>query len=558
MASRATSTCFSEQAHAVNTSETAVPQTQTLPLLHCNLTRRDNGYAESCLVPTRGRAGQAESSLSDAIQTALSCDSSTRAMKQSASLEFAPVLTLLKRSCARAMCSPESFSATSCHAPDVLRFLIDCACHPALLMQVAEIINILFSSEAWATHLQASGEHHRISAAQLLQQKLQEEAQAVIAMQHDTLLSMMPPGIVLLASEIKTKQLQIANRIKGELDRVRDGLEGRPRFNSSVQEIRFEPGSQHRGTSVENSLTIDELAPLGHRDSISRSTPSSSKSCDSHPLRSSLVAAQGPFTPDCRAQLGTSSTHAPRVGDRVEIFSNTANHWCPGYIEKLRANGEMTAAFQLPHARSNEWSKKVLFVGDPHVRLASGPASANSSTPCNGPHMGHEMPLDSGQPAPLEPPQSERHRQGSTLLRTDLPINWTPEELLLYEKLFQQVLDMPVQPNGSCVMPEQIARHQSDLMAESRLPRRALREVWQVANPELKPRLDFDEFKACCRLVGHCQAMLREPDEQVTTRIRAGGGALRLELRKKCLGEPPPVLPEFSSLRLPVSRTQLN
>lgn len=54
-----------------------------------------------------------------------------------------------------------------------------------------------------------------------------------------------------------------------------------------------------------------------------------------------------------------------------------------------------------------------------------------------------------------------------------------------------------------------------EYLAQCGLPRRALREIWQVANPHLKSCLGVEEFRASCRLVGHCQAWPHEACDRV-------------------------------------------
>jgi len=89
----------------------------------------------------------------------------------------------------------------------------------------------------------------------------------------------------------------------------------------------------------------------------------------------------------------------------------------------------------------------------------------------------------------------------------------------------------------------------ADLLAEhlnhTGLPPRALKEVCQVANPDLRPALGRTEFRACCRLVAHCQDLLGAGDAVTVKVLKKGAGPLRALLRARCLAIPPPALPRF-------------
>ncbi|CAK9066760.1 unnamed protein product [Durusdinium trenchii] len=129
---------------------------------------------------------------------------------------------------------------------------------------------------------------------------------------------------------------------------------------------------------------------------------------------------------------------------------------------------------------------------------------------------------------------------------TSLPSNWTLEEVEFYDRLFA---DLNSKSDTCSSRPDTgidpLASLQSEYLEQCGLPRRALREIWQVANPHLKTSLGLEEFRASCRLVGHCQAMSLQ-DEKVFRRLRSGGGGLRADLRSHCLGEPPVRLPDFT------------
>jgi len=80
-------------------------------------------------------------------------------------------------------------------------------------------------------------------------------------------------------------------------------------------------------------------------------------------------------------------------------------------------------------------------------------------------------------------------------------------------------------------------------LASSGLHRRALREVWNVANPQMKDVLGQEEFARCCRLIAHCQALAgKDPYEAL---FKEGGRPLRVFLREQCLGRQPRQPPRF-------------
>ena len=102
-------------------------------------------------------------------------------------------------------------------------------------------------------------------------------------------------------------------------------------------------------------------------------------------------------------------------------------------------------------------------------------------------------------------------KPASGFFGTSLPTNWAPEEVQLYDSLFAELEGLVCGPNENGMDP--LASAQLDYIAQSGLPRRALREIWQVANPHLRANLGLEEFRACCRLVGHCQAMSTQSED---------------------------------------------
>merc|ERR1712216_208976 len=92
-----------------------------------------------------------------------------------------------------------------------------------------------------------------------------------------------------------------------------------------------------------------------------------------------------------------------------------------------------------------------------------------------------------------------------------------PEEWTGYERIFKHV------SQHSQGRPEAMPQ----FLAKSGLHRRALREIWSVANPEMKNILGPTEFARCCRLIAHCQAVMERGQPQVQELLHEGGRPLR-------------------------------
>ena len=88
----------------------------------------------------------------------------------------------------------------------------------------------------------------------------------------------------------------------------------------------------------------------------------------------------------------------------------------------------------------------------------------------------------------------------------------------------------------------------ADHLAKSQLPRKTLKEVWQVGNPESRDPVNRAEFFLCCRLIGHCQTMAEEPGKSQL--LQEGGENLRAILKNEFKRAPPSRLPDFYLNRL--------
>lgn len=203
---------------------------------------------------------------------------------------------------------------------------------------------------------------------------------------------------------------------------------------------------------------------------------------------------------------------------RVEVYSKSCGSWCSGYLERHLGN-EVVVAFQLPGARETEWAKKQLAIDHPELRWLDG------------------APPDSPPPDALtrrkdrkKTPSAERlAAAASPCQETSLPTNWTPAELASYDVIYEEL------SSAGKLEPEALFEY----LVCARLSAKVLGEILQVANPDLKQAFGLDEFRSCCRLLGHCQ----ERSEQ--GRLKEKGGALRSMLRSNCLASPPAQLPSL-------------
>jgi hypothetical protein len=76
----------------------------------------------------------------------------------------------------------------------------------------------------------------------------------------------------------------------------------------------------------------------------------------------------------------------------------------------------------------------------------------------------------------------------------------------------------------------------------SGLPHRTLKEIWHVANTDKKVDLGGRHRWTCYRLVGHCQALQKDPATRKL--LKVGGVELQILLRRFAT-RPPPRLPDF-------------
>jgi len=292
------------------------------------------------------------------------------------------------------------------------------------------------------------------------------------------------------------------------------------RFMSSVQELRFAPSSTNLGDEEARKQNVP-------RASSWRATTTP----EGQQYFYNATTKEMRWEPPSENQAG-----GLLVGAQVRVFSNSHQQWCDGYVERIcrtPAGNTVIVAFKPPVAQAAEWVKKELPAGHKDMWCSSWVASSQGST----------APASSSTATAGEQPKlREAAPQG--FQDTALPTEFTPEEQALYDELFEWArhLDAPEQAASPGVGPEQC----SEFLKCSKLPNKALKQVWQASNPDLKEVLGLKEFRTVCRLVAHCQASLSSGDPAQERLLRAGGGALRNFLRSSsCLAHPPPRLPEF-------------
>lgn len=157
------------------------------------------------------------------------------------------------------------------------------------------------------------------------------------------------------------------------------------------------------------------------------------------------------------------------IGDAVEIYSNSRKVWCGGRVVHRRKD-VATVCFQLPGAGPEEWLEKDTKLDPNCIRRVSEkeletPDTASFSS----------VAASGGSYSEMEKACYEREFMEATLGQGS-----------------EASLAM-----GLCV----------DHLTRSQLPRKALKEVWAVGNPENKDPVGRSQFFLCCRLVGHCQAI---------------------------------------------------
>lgn len=275
-------------------------------------------------------------------------------------------------------------------------------------------------------------------------------------------------------------------------------------FDECAQELRYECDSQTRPASMSQITQFYKVnsawrAAMMLDGSMYFYNSSTHETCWERPAR-------------------TDTEVSIAIGDQVEVFSDARQCWCSGYVEKL-IGANMLIAFQLPGATREAWMKRELSSGHRNLRGIGGKCV-----------LPVQLPLGNN----LADPAVARNYEN-----TKPPENWTLEEQDAYSQFWEEATD------GAVGTPR--AQQLADYFLRSGLKQQAVNEVWQVANPDLKPSLGPEEFRVCCRLMAHCQALSKDgADPGIARALKKGGQKLRSLLRCQCLPMPPPRLPKFA------------
>lgn len=192
------------------------------------------------------------------------------------------------------------------------------------------------------------------------------------------------------------------------------------------------------------------------------------------------------------------------IGDEVEIYSNSNKCWCSGRVTQRKKGSVVTVCFQLPGASPDDYLEKDVKLPSDFLRRAK-----------------------------------EEHFAAAAASGASGSTTFTDVEKACYDREFIEVTGG--QDHATVV---QVADH----LAKSQLPRKTLKEVWQVGNPESRDPVNRAEFFLCCRLIGHCQTMAEEPGKSQL--LQEGGENLRAILKNEFKRAPPSRLPDFYLNRL--------
>jgi len=399
------------------------------------------------------------------------------------------VFAYLRRSCLHSMQFPEILDAEASHAPAVFNFLIDFVKrHRIMLKQVCEVLNILMSSPAWACCFNASG-----ILRQRVQTELPEDVQVAVGLQHEELMQSVTNPARQKASREDAPETREGLEVARSMRTMRKGLQ--VRFLESVQEINFGPGAEdmrpeHKAEEALASAwqRVNEAAQV--EEWKTAQTP------DGKTYYYNVRTRESSWTKPKEVKATNITANGYNVADKIEVYSNSQKVWCLGHVEKL-SEDKMTVAFQVPGAKPHEWVYKEL--------------SLQQLKDVRRPHGGET-----------------KHAA------------WTAEERGVFDRTFKQLVQAGASEEDPHLFVEYLSR--------SRLPRRTLKEIWSLANPEMRPSLGFEEFCMAGRLVGHCQVMQAEAnkgDAAAQQLLNKGGPALVAVLRLRCMGTPSPKLAEF-------------
>lgn len=448
------------------------------------ITESDGDLTSEPFAPGMVLTGNTNNALHEGIEAVMDIDSPKK-WECAAVSGFAQ----LRRGCLHTAGDMDAFEQESVYAPAVFNFLIDFVKRNRLrVRQACEVLHLLMASPSWVGALHASP-----MLMERVCTELPEDAQLAFGLQHEELMKSISPTARARASDAEPSQdVSDAKRVAESMKSLRAGLKHRVHLLETVQEFYFNsegPCAPPKGERHKDTHDADEWRTAF--------TP------DGRTYYWNTHTRESRWTPPAKYQPAKSAPDGLTPGTPVEVFSNSKQEWCPGHIERV-VNGRIVVAFRLPGMSASELGKKELPRGHKDIRILKRPSSEVKTT---------DKEADDAALTAVKQQFSSR------------------EEQALYDELFDRVVLANPDPNVTV-----------QFLATSGLPRRTLKEIWQVCNSELRPRLERDEFAKCCRLIGHCQAMHGGPRQSL---IEGGGHSLRVLLREECADTPPPAFPKF-------------
>lgn len=369
-------------------------------------------------------------------------------------------LNLLRIACIRCVGQEEILEKELDHAHKVFSFLFGLVRRrPQLVSGVAEVVNVLVQSPSWSGLLETSPP---------LQEALRDlpvDVQAALGLQHEKVMR-------LVDTEARSKAT------KGEIPDVVKGVA----VKMSVLHRPARPESSAAGAAQPRQSAAAATGP----------TPSSKKAA--RQPRDEWKEAKAPTGHAYYYNLATKATtwerpaalgglHTYKVGDTVEVWSNSQRVWGNGKVERVEGD-RIFVEFSLPNGTV---AKKEL----------------------------------SRSHRDLRPTAQRAAREG-----------WSSQEKAAYQQHWESLPGDKSAKSANTV---------AQFLMASRLPRPALKQVWAVSNPGCKVKVGLEEFARCCRLVAHCQGMGKD-----SPLLLKAERPLRVKLREECLSKRPPALPCFT------------
>jgi len=219
-----------------------------------------------------------------------------------------------------------------------------------------------------------------------------------------------------------------------------------------------------------------------------------------------------------RMPRGPEASRCFKVGDKVEVYSNSRHTWCKGRVKELK--GEMVqVAYAVPGADPAEGhAEKELPASHKDIRPAN--AAEVAAIAQGAWKQAKDMTARGGE----DNDGAGSSPDGSGLKKTSKTAEdcWTGEELAQYQIHYKDAGEGDPQKAAA-------------FLARSSLPRLTLKAVWNVGTCDMKKVLGPHEFYKCLRLVGHCQAMV-ETRRQL---LEDGGEPLEAVLKGAAATAPP-------------------